>query len=67
MNVKSFAIAAGAAVVGNLLAEKFVLKPGPDSPGLVAVTPMSFGADDVARGVTIAATMWAAKKFLGGR
>lgn len=64
MKLKQFAVAAGSAVVGNLLAEKYVLRENDSQTGLVTVSPMTFGMDDVARGLVIAATMWAAGKFL---
>jgi len=65
MNLKKFALIAGAATLGNIAAEKYVLKNSSDQPGLVMVTANGY-MDDVARGVTIAGAVWLAQKLLKG-
>jgi hypothetical protein len=62
--VKQVAILTGAAILGNWLAERFILKDGPDdTSGFVEVKP-GLGMDDVARGLTIAAVVMLANKYL---
>lgn len=64
--LKTILFATGAAIVGNMIAEKFVLKAAADDPtGFVNIAD-GFGLDDVARAATIAATFVLAKKFMGG-
>lgn len=64
-NVKGFVVLIGAAIVGNMVAEKFLLKAGPDDPdGFIEVKP-GLGLDDVARGAAIAGVYMVAKRFLG--
>ena len=63
MNVKTLLILTGAAAAGNFVAERFLLKDGPDDPsGFVEVKP-GFGMDDVARAATIAVIAMLAYKF----
>jgi hypothetical protein len=62
--LKSFLVITVAALVGNMVAEKFVLKaPGSDS-GFVEVKD-GIGMDDFARAATIGAAVLVAKKFVG--
>lgn len=64
--MKGLLFVAGAAVIGNYLAERFILKSTEDDPtGFVQVAD-GFGADDVARALTIGATYLLAKRFLPG-
>ena len=63
MNVKTLLILTGAAAAGNFVAERFLLKDGPDDPsGFIEVKP-GFGMDDVARAATIALIAMLAHKF----
>lgn len=62
--MKQVAILTGAAIAGNWLAERFILKDGPDdTSGFVEVKP-GLGMDDLARGLTIAAIVLLANKYL---
>lgn len=61
---KGLLIVAGGAFLGNMLAEKWVLKSGPGDPdGFVEVAD-GIGADDLARAVTIALSVWLIQKFV---
>lgn len=62
--VKQILVLTGAAIAGNFLAERFILKDGPDdTSGIIEVKP-GFGMDDVARGLVIAGVVLAAKQIL---
>lgn len=61
--VKQLLIFGGAAVAGNYVAERFLLKDGPDDPsGFVEVKP-GFGMDDITRALAIAAFAILAQRF----
>lgn len=63
MNVKSLLVLTGAAVAGNFVAERFLLKDGPDdTSGFIEVKP-GFGMDDIARAATIALLAMLAHKL----
>jgi hypothetical protein len=63
MNIKTLLILTGAAAAGNFVAERFILKDGPDDPsGFLEVKP-GFGLDDVARAATIAVIAMLAHKM----
>lgn len=63
MNIKTLLILTGAAAAGNFVAERFILKDGPDDPsGFIEVKP-GFGLDDVARAATIAVLAMLAHKM----
>jgi len=65
MTIKNLAIAFGAAILGNYVAEKFILKSGPDdTSGFIDVSP-GFGLDDAARAGCIVGVGFLAHKFLG--
>lgn len=62
--IKHLLVYGGAAVAGNMIAERFILKDGPDDPsGFVEVKP-GFGMDDIARALTIAALAIVAQRFV---
>lgn len=64
--VKQIAFVAGAAIAGNWLANRYVLRVTPDSPtGFVDISP-GFGADEIATGLVIAGVFLLGKKLLGG-
>ena len=64
MNIKTLLILTGAAAAGNFVAERFILKDGPDDPtGFLEVKP-GFGLDDVARAATIAVIAMLAHKLV---
>ena len=64
MNIKTLLILTGAAAAGNFVAERFILKDGPDDPtGFLEVKP-GFGLDDVARAATIAVIAMLAHKMV---
>lgn len=63
--MKGLLVVFGAAIVGNIVAEKFLLKAGPDDPDGFIEVKDGFGMDDAARGATIAAFAFLARKFLG--
>lgn len=66
-HVKNLAILTAAAVAGNYVAERFLLKDGPDDPsGFVEVKP-GFGLDDITRAATIAVFAMLAGKLTSGR
>lgn len=64
--MKGLLFVAGAAFVGNMIAERFVLKSTPDDPtGFVPVAD-GIGADDLARALTVGGVYMLAKRFLPG-
>jgi len=64
MNIKTLLILTGAAAAGNFVAERFILKDGPDdTSGFIEVKP-GFGLDDVARAATIALIAMLAHKMV---
>ena len=61
---KTLAKGTAAAVIGNMVAEKFLLKSGPDDPtGFIEVAD-GFGLDDIVRGLTIAVVFVALDKVI---
>lgn len=64
--MKALLFVAGAAVVGNFLAERFVLKSTAEDPTGFILVADGFGLDDAARAIVIGATYMLAKKFLPG-
>ena len=63
--LKSIAVVTAFAIVGNMVADRWVLKATPDDPnGFVPITP-GFGADEIARGLAVALAIVAGKKLLG--
>jgi len=63
--LKTIAFATAAAVGGNMIADRWVLRATPDSPsGFVDVTA-GFGMDEIARGVCVALAFLALKKLVG--
>lgn len=63
--MKGLLVLVGAAIVGNMVAEKFLLKAGPDDPSGFIEVKEGFGADDIARAATIAAVAMVARRFIG--
>lgn len=63
--MKGLLVLVGAAIVGNMLAEKFLLKAGPDDPDGFIEVKEGLGLDDLARGGAIAAVAYLARKFIG--
>lgn len=64
--MKGLLFVAGSAFVGNMIAERFVLKSTPEDPtGFIEVAD-GIGLDDAARALTIGAVYLLAKKVLGG-
>lgn len=62
--MKGFLVVVGAAIVGNMIAERYVLKSTPEDPTGFILVADGIGLDDAARGATIAAVYLVAKKFL---
>lgn len=62
--MKSILFVAGAAVIGNFIAERFVLKSTAEDPSGFVVVADGFGLDDMARALVIAAVYFGAKKLL---
>jgi hypothetical protein len=65
LKMKDLAIVAGSALAANAITEMAVLKPTPDSRGLVMMAP-GFGADDLARAGVFAGVTYLGFKFFGG-
>lgn len=51
-------------IVGNIVAEKFILKPAPDSPSGFILVSDGLGMDEVARAVTGVGAAWLIDKGL---
>lgn len=64
--MKSILFVAGAAIIGNMLAERFVLKSTAEDPTGFILVADGIGMDDAARALVIAGTYFLAKKFIGG-
>lgn len=64
--MKAVLFVAAAAIIGNMLAEKFVLKATEDDPTGFVLVQEGIGIDDAARGVTIGLVYLGLKKFLPG-
>lgn len=62
--MKGFLVVAAAAVVGNMIAERFLLKSTDDDPTGFIVVSEGIGMDDVARAASIAGAYLLLKKFL---
>ena len=64
--MKGLLFVAGSAFVGNMIAERFILKSTPEDPtGFIEVRD-GIGLDDAARAFVIGGVYLLAKKFLGG-
>lgn len=63
--MKTMLVIAGGAILGNYVAEKFVLKPLDGSPGGFVEVQMGLGMDDLARAACITAAIMLLKKFSG--
>jgi len=65
MEIKKIAITAGGAVLGNFVAEKFLLKASADDKtGFVLVQP-GLGMDDFVRAGAVVAAIFLLNKFVG--
>ena len=62
--MRGILIIAGGAIVGNMLAEKFLLKSGPDDTTGMFEVQEGFGMDDVARAAAITVLILLARKVL---
>ena len=62
---KTLAKGPAAAVIGNMVAEKFILKSGPDDPSGFIEVADGLGMDDLARGLTIAVAFLLINQFVG--
>jgi len=62
--LKGILVLTASALVGNYVAERFILKAPGGTSGFVEVAD-GMGLDDVARAATIAAVVMLAKRFLG--
>jgi hypothetical protein len=62
--VKGFLVVVGAALIGNMIAERFVLKNSPEDPTGFILIADGIGLDDLARAGTIAGVAWLAKRFI---
>lgn len=62
--MKGFLVVLAAAIVGNMIAEKFLLKSGENDTSGTILAEEGFGMDDVARAAAIAGAYFLAKKFL---
>jgi hypothetical protein len=63
--MKKILVAFGSVIVGNMLAEKFILKSSEDDPSGFVPVADGFGMDDAARGAAIVGVMLLADRFLG--
>lgn len=61
--MKGFLVVLAASVVGNMVAEKFVLKANDEDTGWIQASE-GLGMDDFARAACIALAYWGAKKVL---
>lgn len=61
--MKKTAIVFGSVIVGNYLAERFVLKATPDDPSGFIQVAEGIGMDDVARAAVIVLTTYAVEKL----
>lgn len=63
--MKGMLVLGGSVIVGNYVAERFILKSSADDKdGFIPVTD-GLGLDDVARALTIVLVATLAKKFIG--
>ena len=60
-----FLVIGGAVIAGNFVADRWVIKSGPDDPTGFVEFSEGFGADDIARAAVIVGMILLAKKFLG--
>lgn len=63
--MKGILVLAGGVIVGNYLAERFVLKANADDPTGFIVVSEGLGMDDVARAAVIVAVVMVSKRFIG--
>lgn len=63
--MKGILVLAGGVIVGNYLAERFVLKANADDPSGFIVVSEGLGMDDVARAAVIVGIVMVAKRFIG--
>jgi hypothetical protein len=61
---KGLTIVAGS-ILGNMIAERFLLKAGPDDPSGFIMVADGIGMDDVARGLAIAFSAFMLEKVIG--
>lgn len=61
---KKMLVLLGAAVIGNMLAEKFLLKSSEDDPRGFVMVAEGFGADDLTRAVAIVGVAMVADRFM---
>ena len=61
--MKGLLVVFGAVVIGNMVAEKFLLKSGPDDSGWVEASE-GLGLDDAVRAGCCALAYWGVKKVL---
>ena len=52
-------------ILGNMIAERFLLKAGPDDPSGFIMVADGIGMDDVARGLAIAFSAFMLEKVIG--
>lgn len=62
--MKGILVLAGGAVVGNMLAEKFLLKSHPEDPSGFIEVKEGFGMDDIARAAAIVGVTILLQKFI---
>lgn len=62
--LKGMLVLGAGAVVGNMVAEKFLLKSSPDDPSGFILVNEGLGMDDVARAGAIVATILLLQKFV---
>jgi hypothetical protein len=65
MEIKKLAITAGGAVLGNYVAEKFLLKASPDDPKGFVLVQDGVGMDDFVRAGAIVGAIFLLNKFVG--
>lgn len=63
--MKSALVLLGAVLVGDFIAQQFIIKSGPDDTSGFIEQRAGFGLDDVARAATIVGVAILAKKALG--
>jgi hypothetical protein len=60
--MKKTALVFGSVIAGNYIAERFVLKAGPDDPTGFVMVADGLGMDDIARAACVLLAVWVADK-----
>lgn len=63
----TIAVGSAGVLAGEYVAEKWVLKDGPDDPDGFIQMEDGFGLDEIARGVTVFVVTWAVLRLVRGK